>query len=318
MTNRWTIKPRSGAPAADDRRAGDRAHLLTAEEIRALDEDGYIVVRGALSRDQVARLNAAIDRVIGEAGKGREHNRAAILALDPAFLDMVDLPTIFPKICQVLGWNIWVNHTHFNVNPTDDPNKAFVHGWHRDGGAMHPDLGTHGQIMPFGYMKVGFYLTDLSSEAGFGQTLMVPGSHKAPPDDPRCAALLERDGPWAKAAVPDDARPMLVQAGDACMFHNRLVHSVRSPNTSVRERRALFIQWAYRWLQPVDPMDVDSLGSVERDPVRRQLLGFGADETFGDAYAQGRSRRYYPSADAVPVRRYAHDVLGLEQTGNPW
>jgi ectoine hydroxylase len=317
MTGLLTIPPRADSPPASGPRAGDRAHLLTPAEVRALDQDGYLVVRNALSADQVARLNAAIDRVIGETGKGREHNRAAILALDPAFLDLTDLPTIFPKVCQVLGWNVWVNHTHFNVNPPDDPDKAFVYGWHRDGGAMHPDLGSHGHVMPFGYMKVGFYLTELR-EPGFGQTLMVPGSHKAPPDDPRCATLLKREGPWAKAAVPDDARPMLLEPGDACMFHNRLIHSVRSPNTSRRERRAIFIQWAFRWLQAVDPMDVAALESVERDPIRRQLLGFGADETFGDAYAQGRSRRYYPSEDLVPVRRYTIETLGLEPTGNPW
>jgi ectoine hydroxylase len=317
MSSPLTIARRAHSEPASGPRAGDGAHLLTEAETRALDQDGYIVVRGALSPDQVARLNAAIDRVIGEAGKAREHHRAAILALDPAFLELADLSTIFPKICQVLGWNIWVNHTHFNVNPPDDPDKAFVYGWHRDGGAMHLDLGTHGQTMPFAYMKVGFYLTDLR-EPGFGQTLMVPGSHKASHDDPRCAALLAREGPWSRAAPPDDARPMLVDAGDACMFHNRLIHSQRSPNTSRRERRAIFIQWAFRWLQAVDPMDVDALEPGERDPIRRQLLGFGAGGTFSDAYGQGRSRSYYPSEDSVPVRRYSSETLGLVPTGNPW
>jgi ectoine hydroxylase-related dioxygenase (phytanoyl-CoA dioxygenase family) len=317
MTSPLIIARRASGEPASGPRAGDRAHLLTEAETRALDDDGYIVVRGALSRAQVAGLNAAIDRAIGEAGQGHAHNRAGILALDPAFLDLVDLPTIFPKICQVLGWNVWVNHTHFNVNPPDDADQAFVYGWHRDGGAMHLDLGTHGQMMPFAYMKVGFYLTDLR-EPGSGQTLMVPGSHKAPHDDPRCAALLAREGPWAKAAVPDDARPMLIEAGDACMFHNRLIHSQRSPNVSRVERRAIFIQWAFRWLQAVDPMDVDALESVERDPVRRQLLGFGGDGTFSDSYGQGRSRRYYPSEQSVPIRRYTTETLGLVQTGSPW
>lgn len=317
MTSSFAIPVREpgGAPATGPR-AGDRAHVLTADQTRALDEDGYIVVPKALSADQVGALNAAIDRVIAD-GKGNAFNRSGILGLDPAFLALADLSTIFPKICQVLGWNVWVNHTHFNVNPPDDPNQDFVYGWHRDGGAMHPDLGAHGQSMPFAYMKVGFYLTDLR-EAGFGQTFMVPGSHKAPPDDPRCVALLKREGPWARAAVPDDARPMLLAAGDACMFHNRLIHSVRSPNRSRVERRAIFIQWAYRWLQPVDPMNVDELEATERDPVRRQLLGFGSNETFADAYAQGRSRRYYPSEGTVPVRQYAIETLGLEPTGNPW
>jgi ectoine hydroxylase len=224
---------------------------------------------------------------------------------------------VFPKICELLGWNIYVNHTHFNVNPPDKADGPFVYGWHRDGGAIHPDLGAHDEKAPLIAIKVGFYLTDVD-QPGRGQTYVVPGGHRAAPGDEQTTTLLRRDGPWARAAVPDNAVRLDVKAGTAVVFHNRLIHSVRSPNTSALERRVLFVQWAFRWLHPVDPMDVGHLEPSVKDPIRRQLLGFGGDEVFVDGYAQGRSRRYYPSEDSVPVRRYCIETLGLPPTGAPW
>jgi ectoine hydroxylase-related dioxygenase (phytanoyl-CoA dioxygenase family) len=309
----------TGVIASEERRerSSDRAHLMTPEQRRSLEDNGFLVVPNALSPARLSALHSAIDRAIGVEGKGREHNRAAILGLDQAFLDLVDLETIFPKICQLLGWNIWVNHTHFNVNPPDKPNQQFMYGWHRDGGAIHPDLGAQGLKASPVAIKVGFYLTDVDTP-NRGQTYVVPGGHAAAPEDPQTATLLRRDGPWARAAIPPNAVKLNAKAGTAVIFHNRLIHSVRSPNTQGPERRALFVQWAYRWMQPVDPMDVAALEPVVRDPVRRQLLGFGGDEVFVDGYAQGRSRRYYPSADSVPVRNYCIDTLGLPPTGSPW
>jgi len=305
------------ASATEVSRAHHRKHVLRPEQRKSLDEDGYLVVPDALSSDRIAALNAAIDRAVGPDGKDRPHNRAAILGLDPAFLDLVDLETILPKMVDILGFNIWVNHTHFNVNPPEVVDENFMYGWHRDGGAMHSDLGAHGVTAPPAYMKVAFYLTDLY-ELDYGQTYVIPGGHKLAFGDPRTAELLARDGAWARAKMPPEAKALCVKAGDAVLFHNRLVHSVRSPNTKGPTRRAIFIQWAFRWMSSVDTMDVAHLENVVTDPIRRQLLGLGGEAVQNDAYSQGRSRRYYPNESTVPLKSYAANTLGLEPKGSTW
>jgi ectoine hydroxylase-related dioxygenase (phytanoyl-CoA dioxygenase family) len=192
-----------------------------------------------------------------------------------------------------------------------------MYGWHRDGGAMHSDLGAHGVAAPPAYMKVAFYLTDLTN-LDHGQTYVVPGGHKLAFGDARTAELLKRDGAWARNAMPPDAKPLCVKPGTAVLFHNRLVHSVRSPNTKGPTRRAIFIQWAYRWMSSVDNMEVDHLESTETDPIRRQLLGLGGKAVQNDEYSQGRSRRYYPNEETVPLRRYVSETLGIEPKGSTW
>jgi ectoine hydroxylase-related dioxygenase (phytanoyl-CoA dioxygenase family) len=303
-----------GASATEVSRTSHREHLLRPDQRTSLDEDGYLVVPDALSPDRIAALHEAIDRAGG--GDGKPHNRAAILGLDRAFLDLVDLDTILPKMVEILGWNIWVNHTHFNVNPPEVVDENFMYGWHRDGGAMHSDLGAHGVAAPPAYMKVAFYLTDLF-DLDYGQTYVVPGGHKLAHGDPRTAELLRRDGPWARAKMPEDAKPLCVKAGAAVLFHNRLVHSVRSPNTKGPTRRAIFMQWAYRWMSSVDTMEVDHLDGVVTDPIRRQLLGLGGQAVQNDQYSQGRSRRYYPDNATVPLRQYVAD-LGMDPKGATW
>jgi hypothetical protein len=303
-----------GASANEVSRTHHREHLLRPEQRKSLEDDGYLVVPDALTPDEVAGLDAAIERAGGKDGK--PHNRAAILGMDKAFLDLVDLPTILPKMVEILGWNIWVNHTHFNVNPPEVVDENFMYGWHRDGGAMHSDLGAHGVAAPPAYIKVGFYLTDLV-EPDHGQTFVFPGGHKLAHGDPRTAELLKRDGAWARGAMPQDAVALRVKAGSAVMFHNRLVHSVRSPNTKGPTRRAIFIQWAYRWMSSVDTMDVAHLDGPLTDPIRRQLLGLGGNAVQNDQYSQGRSRRYYPDEATVPLRKYVID-LGLDPKGGTW
>jgi ectoine hydroxylase-related dioxygenase (phytanoyl-CoA dioxygenase family) len=304
-----------GASATEVSRTRHREHKLSADQRQRLDDDGYLVIPDALSPDRIAALHAAIDRAGGNDGK--PHNQAAILGRDSAFLDLIDLDTVLPKMVEILGWNIWVNHTHFNVNPPEKVEDNVMYGWHRDGGAIHTDLGAHSVAAPPTYMKVAFYLTDLR-DPDHGQTYVVPGGHKLAHGDPRTAELLRRDGPWARANMPADAKPLCVPPGTAVLFHNRLVHSVRSPNTKGPTRRAIFIQWAYRWMSSVDTMDVDHLETTVTDPIRRQLLGLGGEAVQNDQYSQGRSRRYYPDDATVPLRGYMQDTLGIEPKGTTW
>ena len=276
--------------------------LTPAERDEFFKHKGYLVVPEALSPEVVQRVRAAVERLSADGPKPGQItiNIADILGKDDAFLDLIDCPRVFPKIWGILGWNIWVQHSHLVVNPpmkptaqASKPSEPFVYGWHRDGGAINRDVSLNMPLL----VKVGFYLSDVSLDGR--PTLMV---ENADPNAPIPASTTR----------PANVRPLAVKAGTAVLFSNRSIHSLKNPNTSGETRCAVFIQYGYRWIQPLDRMSVEHL--AERvDEVRKQLLGLTT--TFTTATykgSEGRSGRFVPHGDDVPLFGLIKDLLGTD------
>ena len=261
--------------------------VVTSQSARdVFEQEGYITIPDALSGQQVASLSSAIDDLTAR-DPGKIHNVADIFGKHDAFLELLDLPTVLPVITELLGTNIWVNHSHFNANPATDEKdvSAFAngYGWHRDGGAIHKDLPWPPPLLS---IKIGYYLTDLM-EQGSGQTYFIRDSHNTGERTPHAQEL------------PDSAFPMMCKAGTAVLFDRRLIHSIRSANYSGNKRRVIFVQYAFRWMAAVDPMDIDHMRK-KCSPVRRQLLGMTTKVRTIDG-AQGRSGLYYPGPEDLPL-----------------
>ena len=250
------------------------------------EQKGYIIIPDALSGQQVASLGSAIDDLTARE-PGKIHNVADIFGKHDAFLELLDLLTVLPVITELLGTNIWVNHSHFNANPATDKKDVSEfdngYGWHRDGGAIHKDLPWPPPLLS---IKIGFYLTDLM-EPGSGQTYFIRDSDKTGEKTPHAQEL------------PETAFPMMVKAGTAVLFDRRLIHSIRSANYSGNKRRVIFTQYAFRWMAAVDPMDVDHMRK-KCSPLQRQLLGMTTKVRTIDG-AQGRSGLYYPGPEDLPL-----------------
>jgi ectoine hydroxylase len=146
-------------------------------------------------------------------------------------------------------------------------------------------------------VKVGFYLSDVSAHGG--PTLMLEDA------DPNAAIP-------APTALPPNVRALTVKAGTAVLFSNRSIHSLRSPNTSEETRRAVFIQYGYRWIQSLDRCSVEHL-APRVSPIRRQLLGLTTTFTTA-AYkgSEGRSGRFVPSDEDVPLFSFLQELLGAD------
>lgn len=261
--------------------------VVTSQSARdVFEREGYITIPDALSGQQVASLSSAIDDLTAR-DPGKIHNVADIFGRHDAFLELLDLPTVLPVITELLGTNIWVNHSHFNANPATDEKdvSAFAngYGWHRDGGAIHKDLPWPPPLLS---IKIGYYLTDLMKQ-GSGQTYFIRDSHNTGERTPHAQEL------------PDSAFPMMCKAGTAVLFDRRLIHSIRSANYSGNKRRVIFVQYAFRWMAAVDPMDIDHMRK-KCSPVRRQLLGMTTKVRTIDG-AQGRSGLYYPGPEDLPL-----------------
>ena len=268
------------------------SHCLTDAEREEFEERGYLVFEAVLSSPTVTNLIAVSDRLDAqlrcERGVG-PHERMTVrdvLWRDAALLDLIDCPTVFPKVWGVLGWNIQIYHSVLAYSPPPPPgtDAVQIQGWHQDSGQLNADLELHPR--PRISVKVGFFLSDCS-QPGRANLWVVPGSH-------RREEIRIPDG-----TQPNGAEPVLCPAGGAVLFDRRIWHTASS-NTCDVTRKVLLYGYSYRWLRPRDDQSVEHL--YERcDPIRRQLLG--ASPTGGFGYTS-------PTDEDVPLRGWLREHLG--------
>jgi hypothetical protein len=261
-------------------------YALTAEERQQFETEGYLIVPDALPATQIERLLAAVDRLDAEERRNRLGPHDGLFYpnfvwRDPAFVELVDCPRTIPKVWGLLGWNIYLYHCHFGVNPPVAPDadrSKKTLGWHQDSGRVNVEIESRPR--PRLSLKIAYFLTDMT-EPGRGNFWIIPGSH--------LRDTLER--PENGVADPEGAMPVCVPAGTAVFFDRRLWHAA-SPNHSDRTRKVLFYGYGYRWLRTKDDMTIPTELLERSDPIRRQLLGGGIN-------ANGR---FSPTDDDVPLR----------------
>lgn len=241
-------------------------HCLTDAEMTFFNEQGYLIIADAVDGSSVARLVDIIDRIDERERTPELGDKLLsvtnVLHEDPAILDMVDLPTVFPKVWGTLGWNIYSYHSHLDITPpANSDTTTWQVAWHQDSMRVNDEIEIHPR--PQLSLKVGFYLSDVS-EPGRGNTLIVPGSHLN--DELNCP----EDG----LSNPAGAEPLCVKPGSAVLIDRRIWHS-RSRNDSDITRKVVWLGYSYRWLKPKDDMTVSHLLDAA-DPIRAQLLGAGS------------------------------------------
>jgi len=200
---------------------------------------------------------------------------------------------VFPKVWGILGWNIYLYHSHLDVTPPADAAALrWRVAWHQDSMRVNDEIESRPR--PRLSLKVGYYLTD-TSEADRGNTLIVPGSHLC--DELECPA----DG----VSNPAGAEPLCVKPGTAVLIDRRIWHS-RSPNLWNQTRKVIWYGYAYRWLRAKDEMTVAHLYPT-LDPIRRQILGDGLS-------ANGA---YDPVDGDVPLRSWLREHSPHEAEASP-
>jgi ectoine hydroxylase len=269
----------------------DASQPLTHAERERFEADGFLMIDHALGAAEVERFRTVAEQAFAAfregPGTGAHSilNQHDLIGRDDAYLDLVDVPTTFPKVWGVLGWNIQLFHTQLVVTPPTDPAAPRGgYAWHQDNNRMNLDFDTpppHPRVS----VKVGYFLTDLPGPA-MGNFCVVPGSHR------RGRPHLELH------EQPPDAIEITARAGDAILFDRRLWHAA-STNHSTVTRIALFYGYSYRWLRPKSAMHLPEL-VARRDPIRRQLLGAA---TSANGY-------FDPTDDDVPLRAWIRQYAG--------
>lgn len=243
---------------------------MTAEQRDAFERDGYVVARGALSAGEIEHYSGALDAVYADSARnGRRAADGSLQILSavkhcPPLAGLLDHPATFTLVWSLLGWNIHICHSHYNVHPPLPTPVPPRWRWHQDGGRQNLDLES--DPPPRLSVFVGFWLSDVSV-TGRGNLTLIPGSHRrkwlpGPPEPTR---------PWPN---PPDAVELTARPGDAVVFDRRLWHT-RSDNYSDVVRKVAFLGYTFRWIAARDDLDGIATQPWYRrlSPVRRQLLG---------------------------------------------
>ena len=243
------------------------------------------------------RLVEVVDRVDarerGAEQQGKLLSVADVVAEDDALVELVDWPTTFAKVWGILGWNIYLYHSHLDVTPRESAQQQnWSVAWHQDSMRVNDEIESDPR--PRLSVKIGYYLSDVS-QPNRGNTLIVPGSHMH----------NDIDCPQDGRANPEGAEALCVSAGSAVIIDRRIWHS-RSANTSDITRKVIWFGYAYRWLRPKDAMTVEHL-YPQLDPIRRQLLGDG----------QSANGVYDPTDQDVPLRTWLREHHPPSATASP-
>lgn len=257
----------------------------TIAALRAdFQRDGYLLLKNVLPKEQVARLNRAVDNTLATQPDSLSYNLYNSVERDPEFAALIDEPEILPLVVNLLGFNIQLHISHLtirrqNPNPAEsEGSKSFIN-WHQDG--PHPEFPSPGGVTSLYYVKTCYILSDLS-ESGRGNTQVIPGSHRRPFRPSSTGAKDTVEG-----AVEIQGKP-----GDVFIFGQNLWHAA-APNASAVERRQLFLGYSYLWMRPLDYRTPSAQLLVDAPPIRRQLLGVVDDDPF---------RNYVPLQTQLPLK----------------
>ena len=271
------------------------AHLATSDQREIFERDGYIRIPGALDPDLNARCEAAIDRCWQEGFSGELYRDKAIsqrfnllgfIGRDRLFFDLVCHERTLPKVFGILGWNIYLYHSHMTVSGRESGRydaDGPTWGWHQDSGQLNRDLETNPR--PRVSVKVAYFLTDVS-QPGRGNFWVLPGSHLS----------NTIDLPAGGRGQPAGAVPVLANPGDAVIFDRRLWHTA-TPNYSELTRKVLFYGYGYRWLHARDEMTYPDEWYESADPIMRQMLG----------HSTSNHGRTSPGPEDVPLRTWMEE-----------
>jgi len=209
--------------------------------------NGYVVLSGCLSAEELHFLNAFFDRTQAErpdswglGARRKPHHRNQGLILSQPLLDYPELdafvrhPASFPLVARILGGHEHVRFAEFNFREAPENAGPGTMNFHHD--AVVRDRLIREPYLPCDWVCAIHYLTDVGPEAP--AFCVVPGSH-------RHETLRE-----AYDALGDDYRevPLRGPAGtcilyDTATFHTRL-------DGDGRQRRRTWHQYYARggWL----------------------------------------------------------------------
>ncbi len=236
--------------------------MLTDLDIFLFDLRGYLLIEGALSKDEVKALNGGIDAILplrrGEwAGYVHGHafsdndgiNLQQIYEGGEPFEQLIDHPSWIDKVKHFVGGEgtfdyqqspLFIDENFANIR---GPGGAIgLHSGGSEGVKRTQFLYRNGRFM-CGQVNILMALTDIGP--GDGATMVIPGSHKSNFRHPQ----MEQHQIGSEKESVDGvvgAIEVHMKAGDALLFVDSICHG-SSERTNPGERRIIVFRYGPGW-----------------------------------------------------------------------
>jgi ectoine hydroxylase-related dioxygenase (phytanoyl-CoA dioxygenase family) len=203
----------------------------------SFEEEGYVVIEGAIGPDTIARLRAELSPYLQGQLMGRndfEGYRServyALLAKAPAVAELIEHAAVLEAAGRFLHPSYLLSAALVvNLHPGETPQ-----GYHQDDalGAPPPPRAPQG-------VSTIWALDEFTDQNG--ATQVIPGSHR-----------WERvPGPEEWSELEPLGRTLLLRAGSVAIFPGTLYHR-SGANRSQRKRLGLTIQYCQPWLRQLE------------------------------------------------------------------
>ena len=206
---------------------------MTEEELFAFDLEGYLIVKGVLTPEEVAALHAiALRQCRGEATASL-HRSIGASAWGAPCQALIDHPRVVPYLLELLGQKFRLDHDFCIVTRTGGRDQDL----HGGASERNPDhwYGYRDGVIRCGLTVVSYALSAV--RPGDGGFCCIPGSHKSNfidnvPGDVR-----------SYRRTPHYVVQPALEAGDALIFTEALIHGTL-PWAAEHERVALIYKYS--------------------------------------------------------------------------
>jgi len=242
-----------------------------------LHDQGYAVVPGVISQEEISALNDASERLCADPSyahlqKDKYTGSLIPVSKDPVFAELIAHKAAL-SVFDELGWGPtlrWMSGFIIS-KPPYSPSL----GWHQDSWYWDQQVAYSKEPAQVFAM---YYLTDTTEENGCLRVL--PGSHHTPHPlhDELGAAHSEevRSGGEAWRQLPEhrdisDAVNVAVNAGDLVIGDARVLHGARENQTA--SRRSLITLWYLPRYTQLSRSMRDSVGILHQHQCGQDLYG---------------------------------------------
>lgn len=210
--------------------------VLDADDLAHWEREGWVILRGAISREEAAAAEALLWCILGAdpddpaTWYGHELNGIMVQQFQDPALDVARrAPRIQKAFAQLWGTaDLWSTVDRMSFNPPEIAGRPF------QGPKMHWDVSL---ALPIPFATQGIlYLTDTAADQG--AFALLPGFHH------RLDAWLDEigDADPRMVQLDDQAVPIAAGAGDLIVWRQDLPHGA-SPNRSTRPRMAQYVNF---------------------------------------------------------------------------